>query len=426
MKGTHTRQRRALTGLWRHPDFLKLWFAQTISEFGSRITREGLPLVAVLTLAASPAQLGVLTAATSLPVLIFGLLIGVWVDRLPRRRLMIAADLARCVLLLAIPLAALTNTLSLALLLVIAPTLTLLGLAFSIAYRAYLPTLVSGEALIEGNTKLATTDALAEIGGPSVAGLLIQLITAPFAVLFDALSFLLSAFSLSRIRTAEHASTTQSSSPDATFIGDIRAGIHEITHQPVLRVLVLGMGIRAFFGSFYGTLYSYYVLVEVGLSPAMLGVLVSAGGVGALSATLFVQRMTQAIGLGRTLVGTLLVSGCTALLTPLAAGDAIIAALMLMTAQIIGDAAMLVYSVNEISLRQRLVPNHMLGRANASADYLVEGVAPAGALVAGLLGSLIGARLTLLIAVLGFLSVAVWTMTTPVRRLHVDEIADRG
>jgi MFS family permease len=174
-------------------DFLKLWIGQTISEFGSRITREGLPLIAVITLAAAPGELGLLAALEAVPVLLFALPVGVWVDRLPRRPLMIGADLARAALLLAIPLAALTGHLSMPLLLLIAPLLSLLTLVFSVAYRAILPAIVQRRDLIEANSKLATSSSLAEVAGPAIAGLLIQWITAPLAMLVDAASFLFSA-----------------------------------------------------------------------------------------------------------------------------------------------------------------------------------------------------------------------------------------
>jgi len=191
------------SGLWRHPDFMKLWIGQTVSEFGSRITRDGLPLTAVIVLGATPAQMGLLVALSALPILILGLLAGVWVDRLRRRPIMIAMDVARMVLLLSIPAAALTGRLSMGLLYVVAAVSGVFTLFFDVAYRSVLPSLVERENVLEGNTKLATTDALAEIGGPALAGLLVQVISAPLAIFFDALSFLFSAVSLAMIRKPE-------------------------------------------------------------------------------------------------------------------------------------------------------------------------------------------------------------------------------
>ena len=165
--------------LWKHPEFIKLWIGQTISAFGSRITRDGLPLTAVIFLAATPGQMGVLVAISSLPVLLIGLLAGVWVDRLPRRPIMIAMDIGRLLVLLTIPAAALLGRLSIELLYVVAATNSAMSLVFEVAYHALLPALVEREHILEANSKLSATEALAEIGGPSLAGALIQLITAP-------------------------------------------------------------------------------------------------------------------------------------------------------------------------------------------------------------------------------------------------------
>lgn len=407
--------RHRFSGLWHHPDFMKLWIGQTISEFGSHITGTGLPLVAVLTLSITPSELGLLTALASLPALIFGLFVGVWVDRLPRRPIMIAMDIARVILLLAVPIAALTGHLSMALLYIVTPTLSLLTLVFSVAYRAMLPSLVSRENLLEGNTKLATTSSLAEVGGPAVAGALIQAVTAPIAVLFDAITFVISAVTLSLIRTPEPKSRRVEQS---SMLEEVRDGFGVIMRQPILRTLVIGMTVRAFFGSFFGALYSLYVIREVGLSPVALGVLVSAGGIGALTGALFGSRFTSWFGVGRTVMFSLTGASLLNLLTPLAGGTPALAMALLVFNQIAGDALWAVYGINEITLRQTLVPDHLLGRANASAEFLTQTAAPLGAIAAGALAAVTSSRFTLLIAVLGMIAVALWTLTTPLRQVQ--------
>src|SRR6266704_6466646 len=187
--------RQYRTGLWKNSDFVKLWLGQTVSHFGSGITGIALPLTAVLILAATPAQMGILGALDGVSVLVIGLLAGVWVDRVRRRTVLIATDLGRAFILSTIPLAALLGVLRIGQLYIVAALAGMLTVIFTVASSAYVPSLIPHESLIEGNSKLGMSDALAEIGGPAVAGPLVQLLSAPFAILFDALSFLFSACS---------------------------------------------------------------------------------------------------------------------------------------------------------------------------------------------------------------------------------------
>lgn len=408
--------KRYFSGLWQHPDFMKLWTGQTISEFGSRITRDALPLVAVITLAASPSQMSILTVIGSIPILLFGLLIGVWVDRLPRRPLMIAADLGRMLILLSIPAAALTGRLGMELLYVVIAATGLLSLVFSVAYRSLLPSLVGAEHILEGNTKLSTTDSLAEIGGPALAGLLVQIITAPLAIFFDAVSFLFSAVSLALIRAPEAPPAPRPTRRN--FRHEIADGFRVILENQALRALVVSILVSNFFGSFLGTLYGYYVIRELGLSPAMLGLIVGVGGVGALLGTLAAPSLVSRFGLGRTLTGAMVLGSLVNLLMPLASGPIWWAVGCLLTCQIAGDAIWAVYDINERTLVQTLAPNLLLGRVNAGIGFLREGVGPVGALAAGALATAWGARPVMWIATLGILTTALWFWGSPVRRME--------
>lgn len=416
--------RSRLTGLWKHPDFMKLWMGQTISEFGSRITRGGLPLIAVLILNATPAQMGFLQAIASLPVLLLGLFAGVLVDRARRRPLMIVCDVLRMGILLLIPLSAIGGFLSFGLVCVVAAAMALLSMVFEVAYRAYLPTLIEREHVLEGNSKLSTTDALAEIGGPALTGLLVQIMTAPAALLVDALSFLASLISLSRIRTPEPKvvdAAHRGNSARAVLI-ELWEGIRHTLSNPLLRTLAMGMGARAFFGSFLGTFYDLYVVRELGMTPVTLGLLVGCGGIGALIGSVVAGWLPRKIGMMPSIMGALIVSGLINLCIPLAGTlvsvDPRVAVLLLGASQIIGDGAMMVYWINEISLRQMIVPTHLLGRVNASFGFLGEGVAPFGALVAGALGSTLGVQPALWISVTGILCTALIIAASPVRRFH--------
>ena len=412
---------RNFSGLWRYPDFMKLWIGQSISEFGSHITNTGLPLVALITLSASPMELGLLAALSSVPVLLFSLIAGVWVDRLPRRPLMIGADIARLLLLLTVPAAALTGHLGMVLVYVVTVALSLLTLLFNMAYRASLPGMISREHLLEGNTKLATSSSLAEVGGPAIAGALIQAISAPMAIIIDALTFLISAASLGLIRQPEPPAPKRGGE---SMLHEVRAGFGMIMQHPILRTLVIANTVRAFFGNFFGALYGLYIIRELGLTAVTLGIIVSAGGVGALVGAMLAQRVTRHFGLGYLLTILPLVGSIIGLLTPLAGGPPLVAVALLVFTQIVGDALASITGINEISLQQRLIPDRLLGRANASGVFLEQGIAPAGALLAGVIASMTSPRFALLIAVLGFVAVALWMLTTPVRQLqgHPDSL----
>lgn len=403
------------SGLWRHPDFLKLWMGQTISQFGSRISRGAIPLTAVILLTANPSRLGLLTAIASLPPILLGLIAGVWVDRLPRRPILIITDAGRFVILLTIPIAALSGHLSIELLYGIVILTGILTLFFDAAYVAAIPSLVSRENLAEANSKLATTDALAEIGGPAMTGVLIQLISAPLAIFFDAISFLVSAVSLALIRTPEPPPCPREEG--ASFRAELVEGWRVIVHHPALRALAVANSLRTFFGNFYAVLYSLYVIRDLGFSPAALGIFVSAGGIGALVGAALAGWLPLRFGLGRTLVWVSLIGSFFSLLTPLAGGAWIVAAGMMIAAQLIGDGLGSVYMINELTLRQLIVPDQLLGRANATVNFLAQVIAPVGALIAGLLADRVGTRGTLLIAVLGWIGTALWMMRSPVRVL---------
>ncbi len=402
-------------GLWRQPDFLKLWIGQTISELGSRITREGLPLAAVLLLGATPAQMGLLTAVGSIAILLASLPAGVWVDRLRRKPVMIWADAGRAGLLLVIPVAALTGQLGIGLLCAVLALTGVLTVLFEAAYEAYLPSLVERGNLLEGNSKLAVSSSLAEVLGPGLAGFLIQAITAPLAILFDSLSFLASVASLIIIRKPEP--RPAAIRERRHILREMQDGLHFVWREPNLRALALAGGTRSFFGSFIGVLYALYAIRELGLSAAALGITISMGGVGSLIGAVFTERVVSRLGVGRTLILMLIASGCFTFLIPLAGGSRLSSMGVLMLAQLCGDALQVIYLVTEVSVRQSLTPNRLLGRVGASTQLLVMGVAPLGALAGGGLAEVTGARATLLVASIGISLAVGWVIFSPLRSL---------
>ncbi|TMD34549.1 MAG: MFS transporter [Chloroflexi bacterium] len=407
--------RRYNPGLWSNADFVKLWLGQTVSNFGSGITGIALPLTAVLVLAATPTQMGILGALDGVAVLVIGLLAGVWVDRVRRRPLLIAADLGRAFVLGTIPLAALLGVLGIGQLYVVAALAGMLTVLFNVAHSAFLPSLIPRESLVEANSKLAMSDSLAEIGGPAVAGPLVQLISAPFALFFDALSFLFSACCLGLIHTPEPPPIAIEQRK--SIWSDLVEGLRLVLKNPLLRALAGSAGTFSLFGNFIGALYVLYVIRQVGAPPIFLGFLVATGGVSALVGALLAERVVRRFGPGMTVGMGLFMYGATGLLIPLAGGSVALALSLRFLSQLIGDASVSIYLIAEVSLRQSLVPANVLGRTNASMQFLSQGIAPLGALLAGILGGMIGLRLTILIGVLGVMLAGTWLLLSPVRKV---------
>lgn len=417
-----TEHRRSL---WRHADFIKFWTGQTISALGSRITRDGLPLAAVLTLGATPAEMGLLAAVGTAPVILVGLFAGVWVDRLRRRPILIAADLGRAALLATIPGAALLGVLGMTQLYVVAAVAGILSVFFDVAYAAFLPSLVEREHLVEGNSKLALSSSTAEILGPGLAGVLVQALTAPIAIFLDALSFVVSAVSVAWIRQPEPVPMPSREQPQVGR--EIAEGLQAVFNHPVLRALTGSAGTLGFFGGFFGTLYTLFAIRELGLNAAGLGVAIAFGGVGDLLGALTAQHIVARAGLGATLVGMVVVMTVGGMLTPLsvfAGGSYWLALGMLVASQLVGDWARAIYVINEISLWQAVTPDRLLGRTNASLQLVMAIVTLGGSLAGGILGQTIGITATLVVAVLGRLLAVVWVAFSPVRRMRQTRTAD--
>jgi MFS family permease len=409
--------------LWRDHDFQKLWTGQTISAFGSHITGTAIPLAALLLLAATPAQMGILGALGAVPVLLVGLLAGVLVDRLPRRPILITADLARAALLLTVPIAFALHYLRIEQLYAVVFLAGILTVFADVAQQAYLPTVVPPERLVEGNSKLGAGDSIAEIGGPSVAGVLVQIISAPFAIAFDAVSFVISAVCLRLMRVRETAAP--SAAERQATLPAIAEGLRLVGGNPILRALAGAMGTFTFFGNFIGTLYALYAIRVLRLSPAAVGVLVGMGGIGALAGAIVAERLVRRFGLGPTLVGAYLCSTTLEFLIPLAGGPPAVAFGCLAVSQLIGDIGIAVYFITQVSLRQAVIPGRVLGRANATMRVLEEGLSPVGALVAGALAEITSPRLTLFAGVAGIVLASLWLIHSPVRSVRSQPVAAR-
>jgi len=381
----------ATESLWRHADFLKLWAGQTVSELGSVVTRTAVPLVALLVLGAGPKEMALLVVSASIGVLLVGLAAGAWVDRLRRRPLLIWTDTIRAFLLLSIPVAHVAGILHMEQLYLVMFIEACLGALFSAAYPAYVPSLIGVERVVDGNSKLATSSSIAEIGGPGLAGALVQLITAPFAILVDAVSFGVSAISLVLIRTPEPPRPPRTSATPMRH--EIFEGLQLVRRHRVILAITLRSVIAHIAGSFYGVLYVIYLIQELHLSPFLLGIVVSAGGVGSLIGSFFAARVINRYGLGPALIWTAIGASMLGVLTPLAQGPLILATGMVLIPQLFGDGLQTIEGVAETSLIQQLIPDRILGRVNATLEVFSHGIAyPIGALVAAGVAGWIGVR----------------------------------
>jgi predicted MFS family arabinose efflux permease len=400
--------------LWHHPDFLKLWTGQAVSQIGSRITREGLPLTAVLILAASPFQMGVLSGASAGAVLVFGLFAGAWADRLRRRPLLIAADLLRAALLASVPMAAALHRLGMLHLYLVAAAGGLLTVLFDVAYQAYVPSLVERDNILEANTKLTLSESVAEVAGPGLTGVLVQLLTAPVAIAFDAASFVSSAVSLWLIRKPEPRPEPR---PKPHMGHEIAEGLRLCWSDPYLRALAGRTATGALFQGFVTSMYILFALRVLHLNAAILGFIIAVGGVSSLLGAALAERIRHRFGFGATFIGSALLAGAASLIPPLAHGSVAVCSAFLAVAQF-GDFAWPIYSIHETTLRQIVTPPALLGRVNSAMHLMFRGVLPAGALAGGALAMIVGIRATMFLGGAGFLLSTFWLICSPVRSLR--------
>ncbi len=401
--------------LWRHAGFMRLWAAQTVSSFGARIAREGFAMSAILAIHATPAELGFLAALARGPGIVVGLVAGGFVDRTSRRRVMIASDLSRTALILTVPLAAWWHVLAMPQLYLVAALVGAAGVLFDIADHAFLPSLIDRELLLDGNAKLGVTDAVAEIGGPALAGTLFQLFTAPFAMLGTAFTYLVSAAFLFAVTASEM--PNDAPLQKSRWYRDVGEGLAAILAQPLVRPLFWMTVVFTFFSSFFWPLYLIYGLKVLGLSPALMGVTIAMGGVGAVFAAGLSNWLARTLGAGLTMIGGFLAYGLILALVPLAHGPLWLATTMLMTAQFFGDAFAMAAMIPMTTLRQAVLPKAMLGRTAALFGAASGGMTVLGAILGGVLGGRIGIRETLVISVIGVLASVIILLASPLRWL---------
>lgn len=398
-------------------DFRYLLAAFATSSTGTKIAREAVPLTAVLVLQATPGELSLLGVASTLPVLILGLLAGAWLDRRRRRPVMIAADLLRFAALISVPFAAWFGLLGLMQLVVVVALVTTLSLFFYIADQAHLPSFVDRAVLLRANSQRETVDATTEVIGPPIGGMLVQVITAPMTLLVDALSYLCSAILLVRIRRPE---TTISIDKEQRrhLWRDIRDGFLALWQQPLLRPLLIARGLRTFFGAMMGPFYVLYIIQHLHVSPGELGFIIAAGGLASLLGTFLVRWTAGWLPVGPGIIAAFAIKTLGLALLP-AAGLLPMAAIPLLVAQqILQDGVTSYFAIHERHLRQSLMPGEHLARVSATVRVVNDGPVPLGAAIAGLLVPVLGLDGVLWLAVAGYSLSAVVALCSPVRHLR--------
>jgi MFS family permease len=408
---------RRLPDLLSDRPFRRYWSAQTISMFGDQISSIAIPLVAVLTLGVGPAQMGFLAALEWVPALLFGLHAGAWVDRLGHRRAtMITADLGRFALLASVPVSYACGVLTLWQLYGVAFGAGVFSVLFTVSDPTLFVSLVPEDRYVDGNSLVYGSRALSFVGGPSVGGVLVQLLTAPFAVLADAVSFLGSAFFLTRISPDEPA-------PAEAGKGSVLAGARFIRRSAIVRSSLLGVSVINFFNFAFFALFVLYATRYLHVRPGLLGLVLGIGATGGVLGAVVTKRLTTRYGAGLVYTVACLVFTAPMTLVPLAAGPRPLILALLMTAEFISGFGVMVLDISIGSIFAAVIPDEMRSRVTGAFQAVNYGTRPLGALAGGLLGTLIGPRATLWVAAAGGMTGFLLLLPTPVRSFRLPEPA---
>jgi MFS family permease len=405
-------------GLWRHGDFLKLWSAETISQFGSQVDDLAIGFVAIVVLDASAFEVALVGVLGFLPFILFTLPAGVWVDRLRRRPILIAGDFARAALLATIPIAYLADALTLWQLYVVVFLTGVCQVFFDVAYQSYLPSLVERDQIIEGNSKLEISRSAAQVGGPGMAGLLVEIVTAPYAVLVDAISFLGSGLFLLGIRKHEEPPVREAADGSKPGLWtELKEGLRFVLGNPNLRAQAGCTATSNFFSNVSFAILLVFAVRELGLSAAAIGIVFSVGALGSFAAAFTAMRLSNRFGIGPTTIAVGTLWGPAMLLVAFApAGNSAIP--FFVAAFVLLGFAIVVYNIVQVSYRQTICPPRLQGRMNSVMRFIVWGTIPIGALVGGALGTWIGLRETLVVGAIGGALAVLWIVFSPQRHLR--------
>ncbi len=401
--------------LWRHPDFLKLWIGQTVDLFGGQVTDLALPTLAILLLHATPFQVGLLIALEFLGYPALGLIAGVWADRLPRRPMMLMANVGPMLALASVPLAFALHALTIYQVFAVALLLGVFGVFFEVAYQSYLPALIDRQDLVEGNQKLELSHSASHVVGPALGGFLIQLVGAAWAIISGAISLFLSSLAILAIRKREpRRLVVPTEVPD--FRRELGDGVRLVWQNPILRALTACSATQNVGAYMVVSVWLILAYRSIHLTAGQVGFILSAGSLGLIPAALAASALPRRLGLGRTLAFAPLVQGLGYLGIPLALLGAPIPILVL--AWLLISSPSPVFSINQISLRQAITPDHLQGRMNATVRTVTWAALPVGSLLGGTLAGVIGVPQTIVLGALISLLAPLWLLSGPVIALR--------
>ena len=400
----------------RHPEFAKLWAGDLISAFGSGVTTVALPLTAVVVLHAHAFQMGLLTALGALPPLLFGLVAGVWVDRFPRRTILIASDTGRALLLGCVPAFAVLGWLRMELLYPIQFLVGLLSFLFLVTSTSLVPTLIDRENLMQANSATSLNSSLGATVGPALAGALVQALTAPVVIAFDAASFVLSAFCTILIRTPP--AGPRPSGRRVRFGPEILEGLRFLFSGPYLSPIAVSAAVGSMGGAMRGALVVLFLVRGLHLSATLVGLAATCIGLGSVMGSIMAPELATRLGTGRTYLLGQLLAATAGLVLVVAQGPMVVVVALVAVAQAFGGAAPSLYRTSQRTIRQALVPEHALGRVNSSWQFVVIGVQPLGALLGGFVAARSGLRAAIVISSVVMLLAWIWAARSPLRQLR--------
>jgi len=408
--------RRPSGGLWSHRDFLKLWTGQSISELGSQVSQLAIPWLAAVGLHASPIEFSLLGVLGFLPFILFALPAGVWVDRLRRRQILIVGDSARAVLLALIPILWAAGVLRIWHLLLLQFVIGIFTVFFDVAYQSYLPALIDREHLVEGNSKLQLTVSVAQVGGPSLSGALIGAITAPYAIVTDAASFVVSTAFMLRMRHEERLPELAEGESHPKMWPQVKEGLHWVIGNRYLRAIAACTGVGNFFGNVVFAIFVLYAVRTLHLSSFEVGAVFGVGSAGAIVGALVANRLQKAIGVGGAIVLPSVLFSLGELAYPFAPRGFPLPVLMIGAA--VTSFGSVAYNITQVSLRQAITPERLQGRMNAAMRWIVWGTIPLGTLLGGAVGQVIGLHAALWVGALGNVPVFLFVLLSPVRSIR--------
>jgi len=408
--------RRPSGALWRHPDFLKLWTGQSISELGSQVSQLAIPWLAAVELHASPLAFSLLGVLGFLPFILFALPAGVWVDRLRRRQILIVGDSARAVLLALIPILWAAGLLQIWHLLLLEFVIGIFTVFFDVAYQSYLPALIEREHLIDGNSKLQLTVSIAQIGGPTLSGTLIAAITAPYAIVVDSVSFAISSVFMIGMKHRENLPRQDAAEPRPHMWPQVKEGLAWVVGNRNLRAIAGCTGTSNFCSGLMFSIVILYMVRVLHLSSIQAGAVFAVGSAGSIAGALLANRLGKKFGVGSAIVFMAVIFSFGGLAYPLAPESFPLP--VLMAGQLLFGFSAVAYNILQVSYRQAITPERLQGRMNAAMRWIVWGTIPLGTLAGGALAQATSLHTALWVGALLGTPTFLWVLLSPLRSIR--------